>query len=285
MKNFFSLPAPAKLNLFLHIVGQRPDGMHLIQSAFQLVDLNDYIDLEELPDGQILRNYSANWPYEDDLCVKAARLLQKITGCHKGVRITTQKHIPVGAGMGGGSSDAATCLIGLNRLWDLNLSSKTLLTLGNKLGADVPFFIFGKSAIAEGVGEILTPVEIENLEFFVCFPNVHVSTKEIFSSPDLTRNSKCYRISTLSEQLRNFSETFFGSNDLQPVVRDSYPVISEVIDCLKKVGSPRMTGSGSAVFCAAKAGEDFQKPSEFPDQWKSWTVKSLREHPLLGWLT
>lgn len=285
MKNFFSLPAPAKLNLFLHVVGQRPDGMHLIQSAFQLVDLNDYIDLEELPAGQILRNYSADWPYEEDLCVKAARLLQKITGCHKGVRITAQKNIPVGAGMGGGSSDAATCLIGLNRLWDLNLSSKTLLTLGSQLGADVPFFIFGKNAIAEGVGEILTPIEIENLNFFVCFPNVHVSTKEIFSSSDLTRNSKCYRISTLSEQLRNFSETLFGSNDLQPVVRDFYPVISEVIDCLKKVGSPRMTGSGSAVFCAVKAGVDFQKPSEFPDQWKSWTVKSLREHPLLGWLT
>lgn len=284
MKNFLSLPAPAKLNLFLHIVGRRPDGMHLIQSAFQLVDLNDYIDLEELPHGQVLRNDPVAWTVEEDLCVKAAKLLQKETGCKKGVRISVTKNIPVGSGMGGGSSDAATCLIGLNLLWNLQLRAKDLLNFAAQLGADVPFFVFGQNAIVEGIGEILTPVLIQPLDFFICFPDVHISTKKIFQSSDLTRNHKCYKIYSLSEQLKNFSGTQFGSNDLEPVVRDSYPVVLEVISCLKEVGNPRMTGSGSAVFCAIKTGEGFQSTSGFPDNWKSWTVKGLKEHPLLGWL-
>lgn len=284
MKNFFSLPAPAKLNLFLHIVGRKPDGMHLLQSAFQLIDLNDYIDLEELPDGRIELSENKDWSFDDDLCVKAAKLLQKESHTSKGVRITVKKNIPVGAGMGGGSSDAATCLIGLNRLWNLNFSTDSLLSLGGQLGADVPFFVFGQNAIAEGTGEILTPVEMEDLVFFICFPKTHVSTREIFCSPYLTRNSKCFRIDSLSSQLKNFSKTLFGKNDLEPVVKGLYPTVSDVLDCLKEIGSPRMTGSGSAVFCAAVAGKDFRKPASFPTQWESWVVKSLREHPLHGWL-
>lgn len=179
MKNYFSLPAPAKLNLFLHVVGRKSDGMHLLQSVFTFIDLEDRITLEELPNGQIIRAGDIRWESENDLCVRAAKLLQPLTK-NRGVRISVEKNIPSGAGLGGGSSDAATCLIALNKLWDLNLSRPQLMELGLKLGADVPFFVFGQTAFAQGVGETLEPIEVNPMKVLLVFPGISLSTKEIF---------------------------------------------------------------------------------------------------------
>lgn len=282
LKHYLDLPAPAKINLFLHVVGRAENGYHRLQSVFQLVSLFDYIDLEELPDGKIERCGDINWPVEKDLCWRAAKLLQEKYP-NKGVRITVRKNIPDGAGLGGGSSDAATTLIGLNEMWGLGLSRKDLCRLGVKLGADVPFFIFGQTAFAEGIGEILQPVEVPDMQFKIVFPNLHVSTSEIFNHPDLTRNSNLCTIANLTKQLHNFVQSPWGRNDLELVARSLYAPIEQAVEMLSPYGKPRMTGSGSAVYVAE---ENLQKKSVkmcLPDDWQQWAVKGLKKHPLWNW--
>ncbi|MEO7622249.1 MAG: 4-(cytidine 5'-diphospho)-2-C-methyl-D-erythritol kinase, partial [Gallionella sp.] len=211
-------PAPAKLNLFLHVTGRRPDGYHLLQTLFRFIDLRDTLDFSLREDGVVHRtNVVEGVAEEQDLCVRAARLLQSETGCALGVDITVEKRIAMGGGLGGGSSDAATTLIALNRLWSLGLSRKHLMQLGLKLGADVPVFVFGENAFAEGVGEQLQAYPLPEAWYVVLFPPVHVPTAQIFAHPELTRDTVSITMRALLEgqsQLRN---------DLQPLVCKLYP--------------------------------------------------------------
>lgn len=282
LKNYFDLPAPAKINLFLHVVGRTDNGYHLLQSVFQLVSLFDYIDLEELPDGKIERAGDINWSVESDLCWKAAKLLQEKCP-DKGVRITVRKNIPDGAGLGGGSSDAATVLIGLNQMWGLGLTRQDLCGLGVKLGADVPFFIFGQTAFAEGIGEVLQPVETEEMQFQIIFPGVRVSTAEIFNHPDLTRNTNLCTIANLRQQLHNFVQSPWGRNDLETVARSLYAPIEQAVKLLTPFGNPRMSGSGSAVYVAEKNLDKKSIKIPLPENWRQWAVKGLKKHPLWSW--
>ncbi len=284
MKNFLSLPAPAKLNLFLHVVGVRSDGYHLLQSVFQLVDLCDYIDLEENGSGEIIRQGDISWSAEQDLCVKAAKLLKPLAG-NKGVNIRVVKNIPQGAGLGGGSSDAATTLIGLNQLWNLGLSRNELINLGVRLGADVPFFLFGQNAFVEGVGEVLSPIPLPDLYFKILFPNVALSTQQIYNHPSLTTTLDLCIISSLSAQLENFSTQPFGRNDLEPAAKSLSKQIPVALDILRPFGSPRMTGSGSAVFVAVGKPDKTRSFLVLPSGWQQWSVKGLKYHPLFSWLS
>lgn len=283
MNTYLNLPAPAKLNLFLHVTGRKSDGMHLLESIFVLIDLCDQIDLEELPSGAIERVGDIEWDVEKDLCWRAAKLLQRLAP-QKGCRITVRKQIPHGAGMGGGSSDAATCLIGLNRLWGLNLSRIELMRLGLELGADVPFFIFGQDAFAEGVGEVLTPCPIPDFKALVVFPNVSVPTAKVFGSPDLTRNTKSIRMLHFPDWSPPFRLRSSGCNDLEPVTRSLCPAVEEAFRLMKPISRPRMTGSGSAVFSAVELGSEVCPLATLPSGWKQWIVKSLKIHPLSGWI-
>ena len=252
MNTYLNLPAPAKLNLFLHVTGRKSDGMHLLESIFVLIDLRDQIDLEELPSGAIERVGDIEWDVEKDLCWRAAKLLQRLAP-QKGCRITVRKQIPHGAGMGGGSSDAATCLIGLNRLWGLNLSRTELMRLGLELGA-------------------------------VVFPNVSVPTAKVFGSPDLTRNTKSIRMLHFPGLVSAFPLALIGRNDLEPVTRSLCPAVEDAFRLMKPISRPRMTGSGSAVFSAVELGSEVCPLAPLPSGWKQWIVKSLKIHPLSGWI-
>ncbi len=236
-------PAPAKLNLFLHVVGRRPDGYHLLQSVFRFLDYGDTLDIRVREDGEIrlLAPLPGVAP-EQDLCWRAARLLQEHAGCHLGAEIRLNKRLPLGGGLGGGSSDAATVLLVLNRLWQLDLPRATLQALGLRLGADVPVFIFGRSAFAEGVGEILTPWTPAPATYLVLVPPVHVATPGIFADPGLTRNTPSVRIAALLDG--------YGHNDLEPVACARYPEVGEYLAWLKVYGDARMSGSGACVFVA-----------------------------------
>ncbi len=284
MKNFLSLPAPAKLNLFLHVIGVRPDGYHLLQSVFQLIDLCDYIDLEENDSGEIIRQGDIFWSDEQDLCVKAAKLLKPLAG-NKGVTIRVVKNIPQGAGLGGGSSDAATTLIGLNQLWNLGLSRNELINLGVQLGADVPFFIFGQNAFVEGIGDVLSPISLPELYFKILFPNVALSTQLIYNHPGLTTSPDLCIISSLSAQLESFATRPFGRNDLESAAKNLSKQISSALDILRPFGYPRMTGSGSAVFVAADRLDETSPFLVLPSGWQQWSVKGLKYHPLFSWLS
>ncbi|MFM6986368.1 MAG: 4-(cytidine 5'-diphospho)-2-C-methyl-D-erythritol kinase [Hydrogenophaga sp.] len=287
------VPAPAKLNLFLHINGRRPDGYHLLQSVFMLIDWSDTLHFQRLDDGQICRIDTApdaSLPAED-LTVRAARLLQQATGCRLGVQITLDKHIPAEAGMGGGSSDAASTLIALNRLWQLGLSRAQLAHIGLQLGADVPFFVHGRNAWVEGVGESITPVHLPTTPFVVVKPPEGVSTQRIFTSPDLQRSTKT---ATMLSFAANGSPGKDGSvvldlavllknshNDLEPVAQALCPAVGECIRWLKHQGlQARMTGSGSAVFAP------LWTPQKLAPAVPGWTVRECSNqdvHPLLGW--
>ena len=228
MKEFQSFLAPAKINLFLHITGQRADGYHLLQTVFRLIDLFDTINLKPTTDGIIKRvNDVPNVPAEQDLCIRAAKLLQQHTQCHLGVEIMVEKHIPMGGGLGGGSSDAATVLLALNRLWQLNLPRNELMSLGLKLGADVPFFIFGKNAWAEGVGEELEAIDLHEAYYVIANPNIHVSTKQIFANKQLTKNAIPKTMSDFSRAVKNtackLSAEF--TNNLEKIVCSEYPAV------------------------------------------------------------
>ncbi|WP_432722565.1 4-(cytidine 5'-diphospho)-2-C-methyl-D-erythritol kinase [Jeongeupia wiesaeckerbachi] len=269
-----AFPAPAKLNLFLHIVGRRDDGYHLLQSVFQLIDLADSIRLRWRDDGDIVRvDPLPGVPAESDLTVRAARLLQRETGCRFGVDIAVDKRLPMGGGVGGGSSDAATVLLALNRLWRLDLSRERLMQLGASLGADVPFFIFGETAFVEGIGERMTAVPSAAGYFVVLHPPVHVPTPEIFRDPCLTRD-------TPSLNMRDLN-TATTRNDLQAVAVRKHPVVGQYIAWLGRFSPARMTGSGSCVFAhfASQAGAD-TVVSQLPRDMTGWVAKAADRHPL-----
>lgn len=296
------LQAPAKLNVFLRVVGRRDDGYHLLQSLFVLLDWHDTLHLERRADG-LLQRHDLGLPLpQDDLCLRAARLLQQHSGCNLGADISVDKALPAGAGMGGGSSDAATVLLGLNRLWGLNWPRSRLLELGVQLGADVPFFIGGHNAIVEGIGEQLTPVAVRPRAYAVVKPPVSVMTQTIFRDPGLTRDSEsaivegfladaCTLDSLLDAEDGDAAAAFKVSNDLQRVAVRHAPEIGQAVHWLQaRLGNGLMTGSGSAVFAretaanaslmATASGSFFR---ELPAEWETRWCRSLVEHPLRAW--
>lgn len=276
MISLYDVPAPAKLNLFLHVTGRRPDGYHLLQSAFVLIDWCDTLHFTIRHDGRITRQDLTTPLPSDDLITRAARALQSRTQCPLGADIAVEKHIPSQAGMGGGSSDAATCLLALNRLWNLRLSTSQLAELGLTLGADVPFFIQGHNAWVEGIGEVITPVHIPDARLVVVKPADGVETAAIFSSPQLTRDTKPATIAGFAAH-----PFAFGHNDLQPVASRQCPAIARVVDWLETIGlQGRMTGSGSAVFAQTLNDVDL---GGVPDAWQVRTCSTLAVHPLQGW--
>ena len=241
-------PAPAKLNLFLHVVGRRPDGYHCLQTVFRFIDLADKLHFSRREDGLIrLASPVAGVPDEDDLCVRAAKALRAATGFTGGVDIHLDKRIPIGGGLGGGSSDAATTLLVLNRLWSLGVERKGLIELGVSLGADVAVFLSGFNAFAEGIGEELVPIVLPPAWYVVMVPPVAVPTATIFSAPELTRNTKTITISGFSAGPGAY-QPGFGHNDLEPGVCSRFPQVAEHLAWLKTQGDARVTGSGACVF-------------------------------------
>ncbi|MBR7801027.1 4-(cytidine 5'-diphospho)-2-C-methyl-D-erythritol kinase [Undibacterium fentianense] len=274
-------PAPAKLNLFLHIIGRRDDGYHLLQSVFQLIDRCDTLDFYVRNDRQIKRINSVHGvPENDDLCVRAARLLQQYSNSQLGADIQLHKVLPMGGGVGGGSSDAATTLLALNYLWGCHLQEAELMHLGLQLGADVPFFIGRTNAFVEGIGEQMTSLATPERWFLVIEPGVHVPTPTIFSAKELTRNTKPVKITDFSNAAK-----VEWKNDLQAVACALHTEIQQAIDWLRQfelnIGDAKMTGSGSCVFCSF-ADEETAKSiqSKVPNRWKSWTAKALSQHPI-----
>ena len=266
-------PAPAKLNLFLHVTGRRPDGYHELQTVFQLIDLCDTVAVTVRDDGRIERPEGpAEVPAESDLVVRAARSLQALTGTRLGATLRVMKRIPMGGGLGGGSSDAATTLLALNRLWGSRLEIEELARLGLPLGADVPVFIRGFSAWAEGVGEQLTPIELPPRWYLIIHPGVGVSTREVFQSPELTRNSPLITI-------RAFFEAG-GRNDCEPVVRARCPAVAAALDWLSRYAPARLTGTGSCIFAScASAIEAERIAARVPDEWTSFVARGLDISP------
>jgi 4-diphosphocytidyl-2-C-methyl-D-erythritol kinase len=271
-------PAPAKLNLFLHVVGRRADGYHLLQTVFRLVDLCDWLRFTERQDGAIrLSRELPGVTAEENLAVRAARLLQSEGGAGRGVEIDIEKNIPIGGGLGGGSSDCATTLAALNRLWGLGLAPARLAELGLRLGADVPFFLFGANAFGEGVGERLTALDLPQAWYVVLTPPVSVPTREIFASPELTRNSKTIKISGFSAG--------FGKNDLEPVVCRRYPDVAAHLEWLRRFGDARMSGSGACVFAEfATEREARSVHSKMPARMRGLVVRGLDRQPLAALL-
>jgi 4-diphosphocytidyl-2-C-methyl-D-erythritol kinase len=275
-------PAPAKLNLFLHVTGRRADGYHELQTLFQIVDLADELGFEVRADGAVLRLDDATAapgelgavPSDADLCVRAARALQAATGSPLGAVIRVRKRIPMGGGLGGGSSDAATTLRVLNLLWGTGRSPGELALIGSQLGADVPVFVLGQSAWGEGVGERLTPVELPDQWFLIIHPGVSVPTREIFQAPELTRNSPVLTIRPLSQP--------GGRNDCEPVVRARYPAVADALDWLGRHAPARLTGTGSCLFASfASAAEAERVAAQVPDPWRAWVARGLARSPLL----
>ena len=273
-------PAPAKLNLFLHVVGRRGDGYHLLQSVFTLVDLQDRLRFALRGDGAVQRvNDVPGVPPEEDLVVRAATLLQEATGTAHGVDIEVEKNIPIGGGLGGGSSDAATVLVALNRLWKTGFEAEALAEIGSGLGADVPFFIFGKSAWAEGIGDRLTPVEIAPRWYVILAPPVQVPTPVAYGAPELTRNTEPLKIEDFSAQLPGAK----FHNDLEPVVLARFPEVREHLAWLRKHGDARMTGSGACVFAAFDDRESAERVIDaLPRTMKGFIAQGLKQHPLFA---
>jgi 4-diphosphocytidyl-2-C-methyl-D-erythritol kinase len=269
-------PAPAKLNLFLHVTGRRDDGYHLLQTAFQFLDFADELTFEPGNDGQIQRESAvAGVDQDSDLSVRAARLLQSHTGCHQGARIRIKKNIPIGGGLGGGSSDGATTLMALNRLWELDLPEQELAKLGLSLGADVPVFIGGHAAWAEGVGEQLDPIDPPENWYLILMPPVSISTAEIFQAPELTRNSPPITI-------RDFHEGR-GRNDLEPVVRKRFPEVDRAMNWLAEFGSPRMTGTGACVFIpVASRQAGLEILDKQPPAQTGFVAQGVNTHPVVS---
>jgi 4-diphosphocytidyl-2-C-methyl-D-erythritol kinase len=283
MPSLHDCPAPAKLNLFLHIVGRRADGYHLLQTVFQLLDYGDLLHFDVRADSVIRRvNDVPGVPEDADLVVRAARLLQATVSGLPGANIRVEKHLPMGGGLGGGSSDAATTLMVLNHLWQAGLSREELMAMGLKLGADVPFFIFGSNAFAEGVGEQLTAVDGLDCWFVVLEPGVAVPTPAIFCSPELTRNTKPVRITDFSGALQNA----FGKNDMQSVAARLFPEVDEALSWLGRFGDARMTGSGGCVFMPCQSEQHADAVLEAASGgWKSgraWKARGIAKHPLSG---
>ena len=276
-------PAPAKLNLFLHVLGRRDDGYHLLQTVFRLIDRADSVGIEVTRDAVIRRaDETPGVDADNDLCLRAARLLRDYALAGRwaadgplGAGISLRKHLPIGGGLGGGSSDAATVLIVLNRLWGLDLGRAELMRLGLELGADVPLFLFGANAIGTGVGERLRPLVLPPAWYLVLTPQVSVSTKEIFSSVALTRDTKALKIPPFLPGM--------GKNDLQPVATALYPEVAAHLDWLSQHGDARMTGSGGCVF--AEFGSEsaaLAVEAQLPSAMRGFVARGLDEHPLRG---
>jgi 4-diphosphocytidyl-2-C-methyl-D-erythritol kinase len=271
-------PAPAKLNLFLHVTGRRPDGYHSLQTAFRLIDLADTLRFTARDDGEVrLRRPLPGVPPERDLCLRAAALLKHTTGHSGGVDIELEKRIPMGGGLGGGSSDAATTLVVLNHLWRLGLKRGELQQLALKLGADVPVFVFGDNAFAEGIGEQLTPLVLPPAWYLVLVPPVEVPTAAVFADPELTRNAKPIRITAFFDGLKQRALR----NDLEPVVSKHYPEVAHHLAWLKQHGEARMSGSGACVYAefstesAARAAQ-----AQLPQAMRGFVARGLERHPL-----
>jgi 4-diphosphocytidyl-2-C-methyl-D-erythritol kinase len=281
--NTLVCPAPAKLNLFLHVVGRRDDGYHLLQTLFRFIDLNDTLHFTLRDDGEVRRlNALEGVPAEQDLCVRAARLLQQESGCKLGVDIEVEKRIPMGGGLGGGSSDAATTLLALNKLWGLGLSRERLMALGLTLGADVPVFVFGDNAFAEGVGERLQPYALPEAWYVVLCPPVHVPTAKIFTHSQLTRNtiSMTMRALPKGEVFRAGRQAGLN-NDLQAVACKLYPEVAEYLAWLAQFAPAMMTGSGACVFAEfATEAEAKAVLQQLPPDMRGYVAHGLQQHPL-----
>jgi 4-diphosphocytidyl-2-C-methyl-D-erythritol kinase len=272
--------APAKLNLFLHVTGRRPDGYHLLQGAFILVDRQDRVRLRVRDDGAIRRVVAlAGVPEEEDLAVRAARLLQAESGTRLGADIEVEKRIPMGGGLGGGSSDAATVLMALDRLWNTGIGADDLRPLGARLGADVPFFLFGRTAWVEGIGEVLRPLEYPARWYVVLVPPTPVPTGEIFAAAELTRNTEALKIEDFSANPRDGR----FRNDLQPVVVARYPEVGRHLEWLSGFGAARLTGSGGCVFAEFDAREQAESVlKSMPGSMQGFVARGLERHPLFG---
>jgi 4-diphosphocytidyl-2-C-methyl-D-erythritol kinase len=269
-------PAPAKINLFLHVTGRRPDGYHTLQTVFQFLDLCDDLDFERRSDGRIRRLYELpDVPEDRDLILRAAHLLQSHAGCTAGVDINLNKRLPVGGGIGGGSSDAATVLVALNEFWGLDLDVQTLSGLGLKLGADVPIFIHGHAAFAEGVGEVLTPVEPPEQWYVLVKPDCAVPTAAVFQDADLTRNTPPITI-------RDFLGGA-GHNDCEAVVRRRFPEVAAALDWLSGRAPARLTGTGACLFasCGSEAMAH-QLAAEVPPPWQAYAARAINQSPLVA---
>ena len=266
-------PAPGKLNLFLHVLGRRPDGYHELQTVFRLIDLNDRVGLSARGDGEI--RFSGMFG-EDNLCVRAARLLKSQTGARHGCDIALEKSLPIGGGLGGGSSNAATVLVVLNKLWRLGLTRQRLMQLCLPLGADIPFFIYGRSAIGEGIGERLRALDLPGAWYLVLTPQVSVSTKEIFKNA-LTHAGKGIKIPPFFPGV--------GRNDLEPIVTARFPEVAAHLAWLKgRCPQARMTGSGAGVFAEfAVEGEARAPQSQLPDTMRGFVARGIEQHPLYDW--
>lgn len=282
-------PAPAKLNLFLHVLRRRDDGYHDLQTVFQFIDLEDRISLYVRPDGRVRRTSAHAQVDEDaDLVVRAAHLLKQETGTSLGADISVDKRIPLGAGLGGGSSDAATTLLGLNKVWNLGLGSDDLAALGLRLGADVPVFVHGLAAWAEGVGERLQPVELETPWYLVINPGCSVSTQSVFSHPALTRDSAALRIRDFLPpgggqvlSLRALLDS--ARNDCEAVVRALYPEVDEALRWLSRCGDARMTGTGASVFAPfAERAQAQQWLQSLPGAWSGFVARGMNRSAVLA---
>ena len=283
------VPAPAKLNLFLHVVGRRDDGYHLLQSVFLLIDWCDTLHFERRQDGRLQRHDLGPALPADDLSLRAARALQQASGCTWGVDLSVDKQVPWGAGLGGGSSDAASTLLALNRLWGLHWPRQRLVQLGLALGADVPFFVGGDNAFVQGVGERLTALDLPPAHYAVVKPPTSIATRDIFEHPALKRDSKPLdQAATLLGSLK--SDEYFGCNDLQGAAEDRCEDVKTAARWLKeRFGNSRMTGSGSAVFSwiASHTGKGappaLLPTAELPPGWTGRICLGLQQHPLRGW--
>ena len=276
--------APAKLNLFLHVVGRRADGYHLLQSVFQLISLSDTLHFDLRDDERLVRVTEVEGvPQQSDLIIRAAQSLRDLAAARgiavRGVDIRIDKQIPMGGGLGGGSSDAATTLLALNQLWALGLSRDELMAIGVGLGADVPFFLLGQNAFVEGIGEQLTPIDTPDGWFVVIHPGVAVPTPAIFGAAELTRDTKAVRIADFSASLASIPG--FGKNDLQAVAARAFPAVSDALRWLSRHGEARMTGSGACVFCRLDSEPQAKAVLQaIPSGWRGWLARALSRHPL-----
>nr|WP_230024969.1 4-(cytidine 5'-diphospho)-2-C-methyl-D-erythritol kinase [Massilia sp. Bi118] len=288
MTSLHGCPAPAKLNLFLHVTGRRADGYHLLQSVFQLIDHGDTLDFDLREDERIVRvNEVPGVPEEQDLIVRALRALQaeyqrRHGKLPPGIAVQIEKRLPMGGGLGGGSSDAATALMAANYLWQAGLSTTELMTIGLPLGADIPFFLFGETAFAQGVGDDLQAVPGPDCWYVVIEPGVSVPTAAIFTAPDLTRNTKPVTVADfLGHKPESKDSGGFGKNDLQDVAARLFPPVAEAVEWLGNHGAARMTGSGACVFGAFSTEQEAEQVlMQVPAKWTAWKARSLTKHPM-----